>query len=258
MPPVLLNPSRFASGGGVSAGEAAFNAAQLAADSPLVGWKFDETSGTTAADFFGNGRNLTLAASISGGGGASLHSDNAGKSLALAQSGTQYGSIADAAWMNVSAITVELLANITGPVDGGNGDELIGRWFGSNWHIWRNTVGNFAVDLTNGSGATKTINSTTPLTSGTKYHLVMTKDDTDLRLYVNGSMVSSLAGNVGLGSGSTASGSPGSGIRTAASQIQVGRFLSTIGSIPAALYDSAAIYGAAHTSSAIAARYALI
>lgn len=57
----LLNPYRFAAGGSV------FDdlAAEVLADSPAGFWPLDETSGTTAADLSGNGRDGTYTGSYS-------------------------------------------------------------------------------------------------------------------------------------------------------------------------------------------------
>lgn len=242
--------SHAAAGGG--AGRAAFQAAQLAAASPLGVWGAEETTGTTLADLTGNSRDWTLNASISGGGGASLHSDNNGHSLALTETGTQYGTMASASWQYPSTgLTLELLVYFTSAADSSNGDELFSKWTSTNYHMWRTTTGKLGFELSTAAGATRSLVCSTTLAINTLYHLVVTKDDNDLRGYVNGV----LDGGWGSGFGNAA---VGAGIYAPASGMQLGRRLSTNGSIPGARFDSMGMFGAPHSAAAIAARTALI
>ena len=77
---------------------------EVLADSPLVYWRLDETSGTTAADASGNARpgahtGVTV-------GQPSLLGDGSGKSAAYNSTG--YTRISHGAWVNVAQPTVEV------------------------------------------------------------------------------------------------------------------------------------------------------
>lgn len=165
----------------------ALQVAQLA-DSPLGLWKLDETSGLTAADSSGNGRDGTYshgasgslaAAAINGNGTASYNANFTGKV-----------TISDAAWMDVNDYTVEGLfyANASKSLYG-----LIGRNTTTNIWVWVVEATGFQQSEIYNSGGTQyqpASGATGPSTS-TPYHYAFKWDSTahTVKYFINGTLV---------------------------------------------------------------------
>lgn len=218
-------------------------AVEIAADSPIAHWRLDETSGTTAADSSGNGRNGTYTNSPTVGA-ASLLSDGSGAAMGVAINSGQCATIASAAWMNVSTITVEALIKYAAAT---TEDGIVSRWTaaGLDWTLWRDSAGKISAKLSIASGATITLTGTVVAAANTLYHVVLTFDGTTLKLYVNGSL-----------DASTATG--GSGIWSGGAPIEIARYDADALTTPTATIDEVAIYSTALSSTRVAAHYAAI
>lgn len=236
MPPVLLNPSRFGGGGGGA------YSAQVLLDTPLAYWKVDETSGTSAADSSGNGRNATYTNGPTLGA-TSLLSDGSGKALGIATGSGQCVTIASAAWMNVAALTVECIVKFTAGVDNASGDAVVSRLTSNlDWLLYRQLDGTLKASVWNNSGTRFDAISPAALTNGTTYHVAFTFDGTNLKLYINGSAVATTA----------CSGT----VATLSDPIEIGRYSASTATSPAAVIDEVAIYGSGLSAVRVAAHAA--
>lgn len=150
---------------------------EVAADSPLTYLKFDETTGTTAADSSGNSRPGTIngsptlgATKVMPAGSTSFTLDTTAKRV----------DIAYAAWMDPAAWTAEAwvrLPSISGT------HALVSRDGGSGSRGWNLRIVSSKIECNNGATS---VNGTTTLTSATAYHLAMTWDGTTAKLYIDG------------------------------------------------------------------------
>ena len=178
MAPILLNPYGFGAPSGPT------YASAVLADSPLLWVRMGEAVSIPATDSSGNGRTLIASGTYTQAVTGLLPSDsdtafsfNGGKILT-----------ASAAWMNTTGVTAECLAKPTGT---GN-QWLVGRDnTGATSELsWRLDIdsGKFrAVCILTATGTTYRItSSTTSVVAGTTYHVALTYDGSDLRLYVNG------------------------------------------------------------------------
>lgn len=166
---------------------------QQLVDGPLAAWPMQETSGATMLDASGNGRhgsynNVTLAQA------PLIH----GSGYSAAFSGS-WARVADAAWMDASAWSVEVVASST---------DLAG----ARRYLERDATLNRAWRLmtTNGVAASSAWNPTSYTVSGgaaldvnTVYHLALVWDVGWLRHYVNGAVRAQVA-TTGTGANVTA------------------------------------------------------
>lgn len=182
--PILVNPYRFGAA-------AASYSAEVLADSPLVWPRQGDPSGSTMTDSSGNVRHGTYPSvpTLAVAGLVAGDADTA----ANFNGSTNYGSIADAAWMDVANITVEAIIKpdvvnvIKSIIDRDqNGASRIFQFRVSNTAklqmvYWTTTGGPFTV-----SGATS-------LVAGTAYHVAAVYDGATLKLYLNGAQDASVA-----------------------------------------------------------------
>jgi len=218
-------------------------ASEVLADSPLAYWRLGDASGTTATDSSGNSRPGTYVSSPTLGAGSPVGSDLTNTAMTVGANSGQCCSTASASWMNVSALTVECLANITSAVDGSNGDALVSRYDGSgfNWLLWRNTSGLLAFQIRNNSGTAYDITGPS-VTLGLTYHVAATFDGSNVALYVAGASVASTA----------VTGT----VQTGSAPIDIGRYSGSSVTIPGATFDEVAIYGTALSAGRLSAHYA--
>lgn len=147
---------------------------EVAADSPLVYLKLDETSGTTAADGSGNGRDFSISSATLNQTGLVL---DGGKSYDFNGSSSQV-TLADAAWQRPAAFTVEVWFN----ADDVSFKALAGKDVpGGGWafYVSSGQLNFFVPGLGSHAG------STTVSTGGT-HHAVITYDSTVAKLYLDG------------------------------------------------------------------------
>lgn len=218
---------------------------EVLADSPLTYMKFDETSGTTAADSSGSSHPGTIAgtptlnqATVMPAGTGSYQLNTTAKRVV----------VANGAWMNTPAFTIEawIFIQTLGTSyqaianrDGGSGTLARG------WNLYVTNkklnafVGNSGFVPTDHVG-------TTTLVASTAYHTVMTSDGTSVKLYLNGAQEGSTVTSDAYAN----SGNP----------IEIGASLSGTPSTHsfslAGLVDHVAYYGTALSAARIAAHYA--
>lgn len=204
--------------------------------SPIAYYRHGEPSGTTMTDSSGNSRNGTYT-SAAGLGAASLlvgDSDTA-YSAALAR----YGSVADAAWMDVANISISTIIKLTTV---GTNRGIASRFEGSpSWLTWINVSGQIAVRFYNATTSVDLAWTTAPSTA-TTYHIVATYDGTTARLYVNGTQRASstaISGN----------------LRTSTATLAVGSYISGGPFIMDGVIDETAIFDYALTSGNVTTLY---
>lgn len=168
---------------------------QQLADGPLAAWPMQETSGTTMLDASGNGRhgtynNVTLAQAplIHGSGYSAAFSGSSAR-------------VADAAWMDASAWSVEVVASST---DLAGARRYLERDVSGN-RAWRlmTTGGVASGSGWNSLGTGYTLSGGAALDVNTVYHLALVWDVGWLRHYVNGAVRAQVA-TTGTGANVTA------------------------------------------------------
>lgn len=164
---------------------------EVLADSPLLYLRMGESSGTTMTDSSGNGRNGTYVGSPTFGATGAVGD---GDTATTFNGTTQSGSVADAAWMDVTTASVETWFKTTASGD----QQMTGRWDSqstSRQAIYLDFVsaGQIRV-IARISGATRIVSAAdTGLRDGNWHHVVGTYDGTTLALYVDGTLASSAA-----------------------------------------------------------------
>jgi uncharacterized protein len=149
----------------------------------LVAWyRFDETGGTSAADASGNpsGGPATLV------GGATFGPGRVGNALRLDGS-SGYARLPSGLLASIGDFTVALWVNLTAATQW---SRIFDFGSGTSSYMFltpRSSAGGmrFAI-TTGGAGAEQTINSTTPLATGTWKHVAVTASGTTGILYVDG------------------------------------------------------------------------
>lgn len=228
---MLLNPYRFAA----PAPPASYPDV-IALDSPLAYWRFNETSGTAAADSSGNARNGTYA------GGAYLNEPGlvTGSPSVAFDGADGRMTVAHGSWLDLTtAITVEAWVRFHSTPD--NLDALFAREYTSDQIP-------YFLDIDSGKfrwghynmGTGPALSGTTTIAALTTYHVVGVKDATHYRLYVNGVEEANVADASAL---PVNSGSLGFA------------FLPGIGRYTLCFIDEAAIYGTALSAARILAHY---
>lgn len=182
----ILNPHRFATGGGGST-----YLSEVMADSPMLLWKLDETSGTTATDSSGNGRNGTYNGSptLASAGGY----PDASSVVYFPASGSPYvqsnanlvsdGSFTVECWFNRDTVRTGFPGGINSLVGDlvsvSNG--LLVRWNSD-------SATTATIYIPNGSSYSTL---TVTLNLDTLYHLAVVSTGSLVTVYVNGSSVNS-------------------------------------------------------------------
>jgi hypothetical protein len=233
---------------GVLTSGSGYSAAVLA-DSPSAYARLGETSGTTMVDSSGNARHGTYIGSpMPTLGVTGLLTGDSDKALGLtANASASYGGFwADAAWMDVTALTVECLVNLSSAVDTSAGDAIVtrcGAGGNSQWLLWRPGSANLACRVYNTSGTAHNLISPTTMALNTTYHVAFTLGGTALKLYINGTQV---------GSTVTFSGSIGA----ITQPIQIGQYNGLATTVPGGVIDEVAIYDHEVSGTRIAAHAA--
>lgn len=224
MAPVLLNPSRFGGGGGGGG-----YAGAVLADSPAWYPKLDETSGTVAVDASGNGRNGTYTSAFTLGA-ASLLTDGSGSAVQFVGNAGGGIFLADAAWMDFTALTFECLVNFSSPVDATNGDALISHYGagGAAALLWRTTAGKLGLQLQISGVGFINCNGTTTPANGTKYHVAGTWDGSQSKIAVNGLVENTVA----------AAGS----LVTSSDALRIACYSNAAATVPGMIIDEPAVY----------------
>lgn len=219
---------------------------EVLADSPLAYWKLGESSpASAAADASGNGRNGAYVNTPTMGAGSLIVGDSV-TSMNIASNTGQCMQVADAAWMDVNAITVECLFQLTGATDVTNGDAIVSRYTaggGFNWAVLRNTSGQIAFQCRNASATVYNVPGPS-ITLNQNYYVACTYDGSNTRLYVAGLQAASVAVTGNLQQGS--------------SPIEVGRYSQTNATTPAAFIQRVAIHNSALSAARILAHQAAL
>jgi hypothetical protein len=170
-------------GGGEEPPAATLTYAQLSArDRPALYLRLGESSGTTAADSSGYGRNGTYAGSVLPTRGVTgLLTGDADLAADFSSGRVE---VADAAWMDSTAFSVS--AWIT-PDSVSSYRAIVTRdSSGASGRGWNLYVLNGYLHFYFYNGADRTATGTTLLAVGTTYHVAMVSDGTTVSLFVNG------------------------------------------------------------------------
>lgn len=210
---------------------------EVLADSPLAYWRLGETSGATASDSSGNGRDCTYNVNMILGATGLLASD---ADLAASFNGSNaYCDIAYASWMDTpTAMTVEAWIKTSAS----GTQAIVDRDDGSSPRVWQFRLNGAQLEFVKISGGVVTATTTgLSLNDGSAHHVAVTYDGSNIRLYADGALI----------------GSPTSapGTLTGARKLQIGVndggfnwFLGVI--------DETAYYGSVLSGTRLAAHYA--
>ena len=155
-------------------------------DGPVAYWRFEEVSGTVAAD--SSGLNRAAAYLNTPTLGDSVRAQGTGKAVAIRD--TDEGVLVDyAGWTNFTALTVEVWVR-PDSVTSSEGVIIVDK--GSTWNLFLDPLGRPAFQFP-GNVPPETL-STTPLVIGQTYHLAATYGGGAMNLYVNGALVSDTTG----------------------------------------------------------------
>jgi hypothetical protein len=160
----------------------------ILADSPVGYWKLDETSGTTAADSSGNGRNGTYSGSVRIGA-PSINENIAAYSTSM--NGTSnYVAIAYNAAFATTPLSLEAWVY---PYDGGDNSGTVRNIFSctqsGGWDLSISSTGNSISCRAYIAGAYRALSYSPSYVPDSLYHVVMTYSGRYLKFYVNGSLI---------------------------------------------------------------------
>lgn len=212
-------------------------AATVLADSPLAYWRLGDGLTFVAADSSGNSRDSSYGTTSGGAAGLLIgDADGCRDSVGC--------TIADAAWMNVNSISLELWVNLNAANFNKGLFSRFNTGGGQDWLIWMNVTGTgkIGVRFINAAGSQVNLEWSTTPTPGTTYHVVATYTSGSAILYINGVAVdtqTSLTGN----------------LRQSACAIDVGTYSSggTFGAN--SKFDEAAIYDGVLSPTRVLAHY---
>lgn len=178
---------------------------EVLADSPAAYWKFDETSGTAAADSSGNSRSLTHNNGVTVNQ-ASLLGDGTGASASYDRT-NDFSDRGTETWMNATTgLTIECRIQPTSAVLSAGGF-IVSRWTGApNLHYLLGvTSSGKAQANVYLSGTQYTINGSTTLTGGTNYTIALRWSSATnlLHIFVNGASDGSVSTSGSFGTGGT-------------------------------------------------------
>lgn len=209
--------------------------ATVLADSPLLDWKVDESSGTTAADSSGHSKAGTYNGSPTLGGSPLI---NAGTAVTFGSG--KYVSLAAEASLSTASYSVEVWIQTTSTAQM-NAVTRYGASNGSRYRIKANWASVGTVTVQNDDNFQAVTSTTTTLNDGLPHHIVMVQDSTTLYLYVDGVLEASTASTP---SGGTASEALNLGSDNAGGTNWVGKL------------DEFAVYGYALSASQVGTHYA--
>lgn len=156
--------------------------AEVLADSPLAWYRQGDASGSTMTDSSGNGRNGTYPVAPTLGEPSLLTTD--ADTCAKFDGSNDQGTVAYAAWMNVTTFTVEAWIK----PETFNDDFIVDRWSSSGNRPFFFALNSSAkIRLVSSTAGADVVGATT-LVANQIYHVVATVDaaTTTARLYVNG------------------------------------------------------------------------
>jgi hypothetical protein len=159
------------------------------ADQPIGYWRLGETSGTTAADSSGNQRSGTYVNAPTLGAASLLSSD---PNASVRLNGTnQYVEVPNAGVWNLTGdLTIEALVNVTG---GGTYRTIVAKHDANGdvpvyeFRVQQSTGKLQFVQKTTG-GAFLPVTGNAVLSTGTTYHVAVTRSGNTITLYVNGAL----------------------------------------------------------------------
>jgi hypothetical protein len=168
----------------------------IMADGPLTYWRLDETSGTTAADSTGrapgtytNSPTLGVTSGVTGGNKSVTFTDLSSDMIVV-------GDVDDFA--GTSPFTVELWMAPT-PVNG-YWRRVMAKEGAGGWEMLLGAQGtgqdNYVIFSRDDTYTPDNIDSGFSLTANTWYHVAVTYDGTNMRMYVNGVLRNTLASSV--------------------------------------------------------------
>lgn len=178
---------------------------EVLADSPLVYYRLNETSGTTMTDSSVNGRHATYFTAPTSSSGL-IYGDS-DKSVDFNKN--NFGRIANESWMDTTAFTAECIFN----ADGTNTAYAVAMAHATangtatatdrSWFLWLTPTGylGYSLVFTDNTNLEVTDNnnkgSRVPITYGQTYHAALTWDGTNAKLYLNGVLQSSIGTSAG-------------------------------------------------------------
>jgi hypothetical protein len=217
------------------------------ADSPLAYYRMGEASGTTLVDSSGNAHSGSYAGSPTLGAASLLVSDTVNKAVSF-DGVNDIATVGTATWLQQAVFTIEALVSPT------SGDTFIGR---RNTAVGTNNAWalRLAVDypsagqnrlyaiLLNTTVGSANLIAASSITLGSTYHVALTYDGTNAKIYVNGA----LDGTLAIGALNVAAGA----------NFTIGAILNSTSWVNgfAGTVDEVAYYGTALTSTRILAHY---